>query len=118
MLDTNQSRSRKEFPRRKLASRLLPTTIQPLYHCPAGMSSVVEAIVLCNVTTSQSTVRIHHVTPIEATGSSNAIMFDIIVRPNSTTTVELPMYCVDGDRIMASSSVASSVCVTLYGYEG
>lgn len=118
MLDANQTQSRKDFPRRKLASRVVPTTATIILECPKGRATKVEALVVCNVTNAQATIRIHHVTPVESTATSNAILYDLVVRPNSTTTIELPMYLVDGDRIVAQAGTASALCILLYGYDG
>lgn len=118
MLDLNQTQSRKDFPRRKLASRLVPTSATTILECPKGRATSLEAIVICNVSSAQATIRIHHVAPVESTSTSNAIVYDMVIRPNSMTSIELPIYLVDGDRIVALAGTASAICVSAFGFDG
>ena len=100
----------------KLVSRLLPSTANTvLYTCPSLATVSISSLSLCNVTTSVVTVRVFHATATEVAGTSTAIVFDLFIRPNSTTILEIGMKLKQGEQLVAQCSTASAMCVVVYG---
>lgn len=108
-------KSRSEKPRRKLASRALIASNSIILECPIDRSLRVDAIVVCNIASTQVTFRLWHTLPVESATQATALFYDMIVRPNSTLILELPMHMNSGDRIIAYASAASSLGISLFG---
>ena len=104
-------------PRRRLSSRTLQTGGTILYECPSGKSAEVLHLTLCNTHTVTVTVRVHHLLPSEAVGVNNAIFYDLSLEAQSTLTDDGGYTLNAGERIYASASVGSVLCVALYGTE-
>jgi len=109
--------TKSDRPRRRLASRTLQTGGTILYECPSSKSAELLHLVLCNTHTGAVTVRVHHLLPSEAAGVNNAIFYDLRLEAQSTVTDDGGYTVNAGERVYASASVASVVCVALYGTE-
>lgn len=103
--------------RRRLASRTLQTGGTILYECPSSKATELLHLVLCNTHTGAVTVRVHHLLPSESAGVNNAIFYDLRLEAQSTVTDDGGFTLNAGERIYASASVGSVLCVALYGTE-
>lgn len=104
-------------PTRRLAARLLPATGTVVYECPKQRTATLTTIVISNVSAGSSDFTLHHAIPAESAVTSNAIMYAVRISANSTTAIEFPITLCAGDRLIALGSVASSICVLVYGTE-
>lgn len=103
--------------RRKLAARLLGASGVTIYRCPKERSAVIEALTLCNTSGSQVTASVWHVCTGEDADDSTVIFSDVVLRANSTTILEIPLYVNDGDAVIALASTASVVGLSAFGFE-
>ena len=114
---TGDASVRQDRLRRKLSARALVTTNLIVYQCPADRLVRVDSIIVCNVSSSQVNFRLWHTNPSESPGQPTALFYDMIVRPNSTMTLEVPIYMTSGDKLVGYASVASSLGISVFGEE-
>ena len=111
----NLSETRTDRPRRKLAARALTTANMNVWECPINRSARVDAVLVCNIATAQVNFRLWHVTPTEVAQQATALFYDLVLRPNSTTVLEVPIYMNSGDRLVGYASASSSLGISVFG---
>ena len=100
---------------RKLASRLALVANTVVFECPSGRSIVIPTIVIANTNSSRVTFRLFHLLPNETAGTSNALLYDVVLEANTSLFLDSRVPVNAGDRIVAYASTASVVAITLYG---
>jgi len=104
-------------PSRRIVSRLLPAANLTCYECPQGRTCSLTFVNVANVTAAAASLRMFHVIPKETATTANAIAYDMSIPAGTTVAFELPFTLTSGDKLVAYSSVASALCVMLYGSE-
>lgn len=113
---TNET-SRIDRSPRLLASALLTTTDDRIYVTPPDRIAHVHSVVVCNTHTTTATFRLHHVAPGKTSGAANAQYFDSRLANSVTLIDETSRPMQPGDAMRGKASVASVVCVSVYGSE-
>jgi hypothetical protein len=95
-------------------SAALTTTDERLYAIPSGSREVMHAIYITNTTASLRRVRLHHCSQSRASGTDNAIFYDVAIAPNQTLidSTRFPMY--EGDMLRGKAD-GTGVTVTFHG---
>jgi hypothetical protein len=117
MIHPTNTRSRLDQSPRLLAAKLLPTTDQRLYQCPAGKRAEILFLQICNGATTATTVRFHHVAKDEASAQGNAQLYDTSIPANSAMQDNAPRPMLEGEELRASAGASSAVTVSVYGRE-
>lgn len=102
---------------RKLASRLALASNTVIFECPANRSISLPTIVIANTHTSRVSVRLFHLLPNETAGTSNALLYDVMLDPNTSFFIDSRLCVNAGDRIVAYASTTNVLAVTIYGEE-
>lgn len=99
-----------------LARHQLLTTDDRIYTVPSGTRAVVHAIYVVNTTSSRRTIRLHHCRDGEASGTANALLYDVTIAANSTLIDSTRMAISEGDQLRGKAD-AVGVSVHVYGTE-
>lgn len=78
---------------------------------------VVTSVVICNTDTSNRDVDLRHVPADEDASDDHAIFHLLVVRANTTQTLEVPIYLQVGDALQAYASTADVVAVHAYALD-
>lgn len=99
-----------------LARHQFATDDDRIYTVDSGRRAIIHAIYLANTTSSRRTVRLHHCRDGEASGTANALFYDVAIAPNGTLidSTRIPMR--EGDQLRGKAD-ASGVTLTVYGTE-
>jgi hypothetical protein len=92
---------------------LVGTAARELVRC-LGSPKVVASIFLANTSASNRKITLRHVPADETPDDKFSLFNDVIVRANTTTTVEVPIFLRYGDVLDVSSDGAAAVAVTAY----
>jgi hypothetical protein len=92
----------------------LRATDEQLFSVETGKRFVVHAIYFANTTAALRRVRLHHCTQGRASGTENAMFYDVAIAANGTLidSTRFPMFEGDSLRGMAD---AAGVTFTLHG---
>jgi hypothetical protein len=103
---------------KKLGQGQLAASDGALYTVPAGTTTVLTLLVLCNTDTSTMTVRIHQVDSAGSSSASNALYYDYAIAAGRTFVPPLSgMVGQAGQMIRGLASSASKVTYALFGIE-
>ncbi len=103
---------------KKLAQGQLAAADAVLYTVPAGTTTVVTLIVLCNTDTSDRTFRLHHVDSAGSSSASNALFYDYAIAAGRTFIPPLSgMVGQAGQMLRGLASSASKITYAIYGIE-
>jgi hypothetical protein len=109
-----------------------PTTIDPkqlgqgfpadtnnltIYTVPAGTTTVVQAIDICNTSSASRLARVFLVPNGGAAGVSNALFYDVAIGGNMTVSWSGPQYLDAGALIVVRTDGANSLAFTVSGQE-
>lgn len=83
----------------------------------AAKSQVVSTLVIANVTASAANARVFARIAGAAASTSNALVYDVPISANSTTTLTLGITLAATDVLTIRSSVASTLTFTAFGTE-
>lgn len=92
------------------------TTVTDLYTVPAGKSSAVSTIVVCNRAATAATFRISVAAAGAADATSQYIFFDQALDANSTYTATIGVTLATTDKIRVYTSTAN-FSITAFGVE-
>ena len=112
---TLNSYQRQSATSRKLGSRLALAANTVVFECPASRSIVVSSLVVANTSTSRVSFRLFHLLPTETAGTSNALLYDVVIEANSSLFLDSRLNLNAGDKIVAYASTANVAAVTIYG---
>lgn len=87
-----------------------------LYTAPASTDTVVSSIAICNTNAAAIKYRVHVRISAAATGTGNAIFYDVSLPANSTDTHQLGITLAAGDKVTIRSDT-TLVTFTLFGQE-
>lgn len=97
-----------------LGRKELRTTDDAVYITPPGSGVLVHAIYFANTTGSRRTIRLHHVSQGQSSGTNNALFYDVAIAPNGTLIDSTRMTLKPGDQLRGKAD-ALGVSVTIYG---
>lgn len=80
----------------------------------AGSSRLSGSIWIANTSSDRRRVRLNHVTRAEAGATSNALLHDVAIAPNSTLVIDVAIMLEMGDELVGRAD-GSGVTVTVYG---
>ena len=92
----------------------LSTNDERIFAVGSGKRFVVHAIYLANTTSSRRTVRLHHCTEGRASGTENAILYDVAIAPNGTLIDSTRFPMLEGSLLRGKAD-AAGVTLTLHG---
>lgn len=85
-----------------------------IYEVPPGRTIVVHAIYFANTTGSRRTIRMHHVSQGQSSGTDNALFYDVAIAPNGTLIDSTRFQLGKGDQLRGKADAAGVTC-TVYG---
>lgn len=92
----------------------LTTNDERIHTVESGRRVTVHAIYIANTTSARRSVRLHHCRDGEASGTSNALFYDVAIAPNGTLIDSTRFRMHEGDQLRGRSD-AAGVTVTIYG---
>lgn len=97
-----------------LARFAMRATDDKIYEVPPRRTIVVHAIYFANTTGSRRTIRLHHVSQGQSSGTDNALFYDVAIAPNGTLIDSTRFQLMSGDQLRGKSDVVGVTC-TVYG---
>ena len=88
-------------------------TYATLYNTPASTEAVVSSLVVCNLASSDVTVRIGLDTTAGTPSASEWVVYDAVVSGNDTVALTLGI-ALDADKFLRVSSSASTVAFSAF----
>lgn len=95
----------------------LGTSASTVYTVGSGITATVKQILASNTTANSATVSIHLVPSAGSATTSNLIFAAIPVPGNSTLVLDLSQVMNAGDTLQAFAGTATSINLTVSGYE-
>lgn len=83
----------------------------------AGVSVAVKQLMVSNVSANSVNFSLHVVPSGGISGATNLMIPAVAISPNSFITVDLDLVLATGDLLAAFASAASSINITVSGYE-
>jgi len=99
----------------KFATGHLGITTQVVFSCFQNQQIRVDKIWVNNSSGSNRTFNLHHVSKGETAEASNSMIYEAIIRSNTSAYFDGPFYFEPGDSLQANCSAASAVNVFVYG---
>lgn len=88
-----------------------------LYTAPSATQTVVSTLMIANTTTSSATCRVFVRIAGAAAATSNAIMYDVSIDPNTVTALTLGLTLNATDVITVRTGTANALTFTAFGSE-
>lgn len=85
-----------------------------IYEVPQGRTIVVHALYFANTTASRRTIRLHHISQGQSSGTENALLYDVAIAPNGTLIDSTRFQLANGDQLRGKADAAGVTC-TVYG---
>lgn len=102
---------------KKLAQTQLGSSDGVIYTAPAGTTTVVTAIVVCNTDASDRTIRLHQVDAAGSSSAANALYYDYAVAAKRTFVPPTGLVLQAGQMLRGLASAATVVTVSVFGIE-
>jgi hypothetical protein len=92
-----------------------PATSSNLFTVPSATTYIVSTLVIANVTSSASTVRVHARVGGAAVAVGNAVVYDASIPANSTVTFTLGMTFATTDILTVVAGTSGALTATAFG---
>jgi len=102
---------------KKLAQVQLGSSDGVIYTTPAGTTTVITALVLCNTDTSDRTFRLHQVDAAGSSSAANALWYDYPVATKRTFMPPTGLILQAGQLLRGLCSAATVMTVSVFGIE-
>ena len=102
---------------KKLAQAQFGIADAVVYTAPAGTTTVITAIVLCNTDTSDRTFRLHQVDAAGSSSAANALFYDLAVAAKRTFMPPTGLILQAGQMLRGLASAATVVTISVFGIE-
>jgi Zn-dependent protease with chaperone function len=96
-------------------SGTLGTTEHVLVSCKNNQRATIEQIVVTNISGSTRQYDIYHVPKGQASGTDDALAYEVTLGSKRIAVFEGPFYLLPGDELRVKASAASSLNIFAYG---
>lgn len=83
----------------RIANIELRTTSTAVYRVPSGQQVAIHSVHICNTSSDQRRIRMHHCTAGESASILNAMLYDVVVSGRSSIVHDFRFIMVPGDDL-------------------